>query len=85
MTEPAIHFYYREGCHLCEEMAARLHRGWPALAERMQWRDVDTREEWRSEYGARVPVLLLGDLVLSEFFLDPRQLEAHFGPPANPV
>ena len=83
--DTAVYFYYREGCHLCEEMAAGLFRNWPAVGERMQWRDVDSREAWRDRFGLWVPVLALGDRVLSEYVLDPEQLKAHFGPPANPV
>lgn len=85
MTERPVHFYYREGCHLCEAMAARLFGDWPRIADRMQWRDVDTREEWRSAYGPRVPVLTLGDEVVCEYFIDPGKLAAHFGVPANPL
>ncbi len=74
MTEAALYFYYREGCHLCEEMAARLFRDWPEIAEQMQWRDVDSREDWRAAWGTRVPVLARQDEVLCEYFIDPARL-----------
>lgn len=82
---PPVEFYYREGCHLCEEMAAALFRGWPAQFDSLQWRDVDSREEWRSRYGHRVPVLVVGGRVVCEFRLVPEALMPHFGPPTNPL
>lgn len=85
MTERPLYFYYREGCHLCEEMAALLFRGWPEQAAAMEWHDVDSREEWKAAYGTRVPVLVLGDQVLCEYFLDTQRLGTHFGPPGNPL
>jgi hypothetical protein len=85
MTEPAIHYYYREGCHLCEEMAARLFREWPRIAASMQWHDVDSRADWIEEFGSRVPVLMHGEVTLSEYMLDGDRLAAHFGETPNPV
>lgn len=85
MAETDILFYYREGCHLCEEMAARLFSEWPQVAGQMHWRDVDARDDWRERFGASVPVLIAGGEVLSEYFLDDGQMRAHFGPPVNPI
>ena len=86
MTEPqTLFFYYRDGCHLCEELASLLHRGWPRVVEGMQWADVDSRPEWRERYGLRVPVLARGDRVLCELAPDVGCLQEHFGPPDIPV
>lgn len=85
MTDAPVHFYYREGCHLCEEMAAHLFREWPTIGAQMLWHDVDTRDDWRVEYGLRVPVLVSGDQVLSEYFIDSERIAAHFGQPSNPL
>lgn len=85
MTEGLIHFYYREGCHLCEEMAARLFREWPQVAGQMQWLDVDARDEWRTAYGPRVPVLTLNGQIVCEYFVDPGKMTQHFGVSANPL
>lgn len=84
MAEP-VRFYYREGCHLCEEMAARLFADWPDVAKRMEWSDVDSNPVWREQYGHRVPVLSLADRVVCEYFLDPGQMDTHFGRPPNPL
>jgi hypothetical protein len=78
-------FYYREGCHLCEELASLLHRGWPRVFSQLQWRDVDSRPQWRDLYGLRVPVLSRGRQVLCELKPEPACLREHFGAPDIPV
>lgn len=77
--------YYREGCHLCEDLASLIYRGWPAQAARLTWCDVDTDQEWRLKYGHRVPVLVMDDRVLCERVVRKECLTEHFGPPGNPV
>lgn len=84
MTDSAdVVFYYRNGCHLCEELAALLFSHWPGLAESIEWRDVDSSPEWVDAYGLRVPVLLRGDQLVSELKPDPEQLARCFGKAAN--
>jgi len=78
-------FYYREGCHLCEELASLLHRGWPCVFEQLRWQDVDRDSHWRDLYGARIPVLARGGRVLCELRPTPGCLQEHFGPPDIPV
>jgi hypothetical protein len=78
-------FYYRNGCHLCEEMAALLFRGWPEQAEAMVWRDVDQRAEWREDYGDLVPVLTQGGETICALQPDPGRIAQYFGEMANPV
>ncbi len=78
-------FYYRNGCHLCEEMAAVLFRGWPEQAAAMQWRDVDERPEWRERHGNEVPVLMLGDQIICRLRPDLARLAEYFGTIANPL
>ena len=51
--------YGRNGCHLCEEMAAQLR----ALGIAFDEVDVDSDAQLRVQYGRDVPVLLYGDLV----------------------
>lgn len=74
-----LYFYYRNGCHLCEEMAAFLFRHWPEQAERMAWRDVDTEPGWRRVYGQRVPVLELDGQTVCELLVDPERIAKVFG------
>ena len=88
MTEPAGSppvFYYRDGCHLCEELAAVLFRGWPEQAGTLEWRDVDLRAEWQQQFGEKVPVLMLGDEVICALRPDLQRIRQYFGEMANPV
>lgn len=77
--------YYRDGCHLCEELAALLYRRWPAQAELVEWRDVDQRDEWREAYGALVPVLLAGTQTICKLVPDQERLAEYFGGMVNPL
>lgn len=83
--EPASHFYYRDGCHLCEQMAAFLFREWPVQAAAMQWRDVDADPQWRELYGLRVPVLVVGGEVVCELQPDGRRIAGCFGRQPSPL
>ncbi|MDJ0739004.1 MAG: glutaredoxin family protein [Gammaproteobacteria bacterium] len=85
MPDPALVLYYRDGCHLCEELASVLHRGWPTQTDGLDWRNVDSRDDWRRLYGLRVPVLMVGDAVICELQADPQRLKHYFGDPINPL
>lgn len=78
-------FYYRNGCHLCEAMAAVLFRGWPEQAGAMAWRDVDQQPAWRDSYGDRVPVLVIGDTEICSFEADIARITQYFGEISNPL
>jgi len=85
MPAPVAVFYYRDGCHLCETLAATLFHGWPEQMEAVEWRDVDSNPAWRADYGQRVPVLMLGDQEVCALQADVEQISQYFGPMANPV
>ena len=85
MDAAPLTLYYRNGCHLCEELASVLYRGWPEQAEMIEWRDVDSSADWRDRYGARVPVLMRGQQLICELRADPRGLADCFGEPVNPL
>jgi thioredoxin reductase (NADPH) len=82
----------RSYCHLCDEMREALA---PVAARRgavVVEIDLDGRPEWEERFGARVPVLLLGEapdgevlaeLALDAAALDARLLRAPFAPRAN--
>lgn len=84
MADPLV-FYYRDGCHLCEELAAVLFRGWPGHAAEIEWRNVDANPDWQAAYGASIPVLMLGDEVVCRLRSDPARLAQYFGASLNPV
>jgi hypothetical protein len=82
---PRLQLYYREGCHLCEELVALLYRGWPHLLDNTEWIDVDRSAELVRRYGGRVPVLLADGREVCDLQPDAARLRAVFGEPANPV
>lgn len=85
MASAPLLFYYRDGCHLCEELAAVLFRGWPRTAAAIEWRDVDADPQWRGRYGQRVPVLAQGDLEICALRPDAARIARYFGEPVKPV
>lgn len=48
----------REDCPLCDEFLEELAHEFPRLAAAVVIADVDSREDWRRQYGTRIPVLL---------------------------
>ena len=80
-----MRLYFREGCHLCEELAALLYRGWPQLLDDLQWLDVDRSPALVARYGLRVPVLEVDGKEVCALQPDPERLQVVFGPPRNPV
>jgi hypothetical protein len=67
----------RPDCHLCEEFLDELAAAFPELAAQLALEDVDSRLDWRMEYGRRIPVLLDGDgRVLCERQFDAARLRA---------
>jgi hypothetical protein len=68
--------YSRPECHLCEELTTELL---PLLAGRATVRIVDVDESVALErrYGLRIPVLVDGDVEISEYPLDRERVERH--------
>ena len=85
MSTAQIRLYYREGCHLCEELAGVLYRGWPSRLDHVEWVDVDCSPELIQGYGSRVPVLEVDGEEVCQFQPDMERLISIFGEPANPV
>ena len=62
--------YAKEGCHLCEAMAATLSEFVSDLSFTFAIVYIDRDRELLERYGARVPVLAAAGNVLCEFELD---------------
>ena len=64
-----LHYYSRQGCHLCD---AALESLLPVLRGRAQVevRDIDSCEQWRSAFNERVPVIELDGVVIAEYPFD---------------
>ncbi len=72
---PTLHVYSRRGCHLCDVLVEALL---PLVRGRLdvEVRDVDTRDDWRERYGARVPVVEFEGEVVCQYRLDRPSIEA---------
>jgi thioredoxin reductase (NADPH) len=68
--------FSRPGCHLCEEAIEQVEPLCRAASVTMQVVNVDERADWRSRYGARIPVICAGDEELSAWPLDRARIEA---------
>ena len=80
-----ILFYYRDGCHLCEEMAAVLQLRWPDLFSQLEWRDVDADPTWQADYGELIPALVVDRELVCFHVVEPERIKACFGNTPNPV
>lgn len=67
---PRLTLYYREGCHLCEDLEQQL----PELLESGSYTltkiDIDEHPDLKKAYNARVPVLNCENIEVCEHFLD---------------
>ena len=67
---PTLTLYYREGCHLCEDLEQQL----PELLEpgsfALEKIDIDEDETLKQAYNVRVPVLCCDGIEVCEHFLD---------------
>ena len=66
--------YTRSGCHLCEDMAQALAELAAEGAFSVSAIDIDDAQLVQA-YGARVPVLMLADRLICEYFLNPHALQ----------
>ena len=65
----------REGCHLCDEMAALLDEVLPSFGTTYSLRDVDAEPALRARFTDIVPVLLRDGQPVAKVRLDRRSLE----------
>ncbi|MCK6372020.1 MAG: glutaredoxin family protein [Gammaproteobacteria bacterium] len=49
--------FSRNGCHLCDYLIEQLVPWCDAAGVRLRVLDVDSRDDWREQYGLRVPVV----------------------------
>ncbi len=63
-------FYYRTGCHLCDDMWQQLLE----LGVRPRAVDIDRDPALQARFGTLVPVLTRGEQELCRYFLDPSVL-----------
>ena len=73
MTEDGaeLSFYYRQGCHLCDDMWQQLQ----ALGVTPRAVDITGDPALEARFGRLIPVLMRGDRELCHYYLDPRSLQ----------
>ncbi|RMG59153.1 MAG: glutaredoxin family protein [Gammaproteobacteria bacterium] len=72
MAAAALQLFSRRGCHLCEDFERAL-QAWlevhaPGLA--LEVIDIDGDEDLRKRYNADVPLLMLGDRLVLQYFFE---------------
>ncbi|WP_146201305.1 glutaredoxin family protein [Leucothrix arctica] len=70
--------YYRQGCHLCEEMGAHLHQHQSEFKYHLNWVDIDKDPELKRIYDVDVPVVRYKGEVIFYHFFDEEQLRLSF-------
>jgi len=74
-----LDIYSRQGCHLCEVMIEELL---PLVRGRFEIvvHDIDTRDDWKREYGTRIPVLEYDGELICQYHLDRQALTRTLSP-----
>ncbi|MEE9445496.1 MAG: glutaredoxin family protein [Cocleimonas sp.] len=62
--------YYREGCHLCEQVSASLFRLQQELGYKIKQIDIDEDPELQEKYNVDVPVVMVQNEVIFYHFFD---------------
>lgn len=65
-----LSLYSRHGCHLCEDMERAVSELAAELNFITEIISIDNNAELEQCYGHRVPVLMMGDNMICEYFLD---------------
>lgn len=69
MTGCVVLIYSRPGCHLCEDLVDALL---PIVRDEatVEVRNIDTRPDWQSKYGTRIPVVEVDGRLVCQYRLD---------------
>ncbi|MES2491020.1 glutaredoxin family protein [Stenotrophobium rhamnosiphilum] len=68
--KPKLLLLSRPECELCEELEFALFTQFSATTFELERADVDSRPEWKTRYGLKIPVLLTaaGEVLCSTRF-----------------
>ena len=66
--------YYREGCHLCEQVVASLFELQAELKYEIIQIDIDDDPALQKKYDVDVPVVMFNDEVIFYHFFDETEL-----------
>jgi len=70
MAQPKLTLYYREGCHLCDDMLQALRGLQPCLGFELRVVDVDRDPDLQRRYDEWVPVLSHDEREICHYRLD---------------
>ena len=84
MPQPELTLYYREGCHLCDDMLQALRGLQSRLGFALRLVDVDRDPALRARYDEWVPVLSCGDREICHYHLDEAALRQALRPQPEP-
>ena len=70
-----LYVYSRRGCHLCDVLVEALL---PLVRGRLdiEVRDIDSRDDWKERFDARVPVVEYEGEVVCQYRLDQPSIES---------
>jgi len=71
---PRLIVYYRDGCHLCEQVVASLFQLQQELGYEIEQIDIDTNPVLREKYNVDVPVVTYQGEVIFYHFFDEKEL-----------
>jgi len=70
VVQQQITLYYREGCHLCEEMEDALQDMRGEFDFTLNRIDIDQNDDLKQKYNADVPVAMYQNKLLFRHFFD---------------
>jgi len=76
--ENTLIVYYRDGCHLCEEMASHLRIHQAEFNYAIDWVDIDKDPALKRRYNVDIPVVRYQGEVIFYHFFDEEQLRLTF-------
>lgn len=65
-----LSLYTRHGCHLCEDMEQAVSELATELNFETKIIPINNNAALEQDYGHRVPVLMMGQTVICEYYLD---------------
>lgn len=70
-----IRVFTRPGCHLCEQLIDELL---PLIRGRLEVDvcDIDTRPDWKLEFGVRIPVVEYNGATICQYRIDTAAIRA---------
>jgi len=77
-TELVLSIYTRAECHLCEEMLESLNSWQSRFDFKVKIVDIDQDPSLTDRFAARIPVLVMGDIEICQYYLDENALSIFF-------